>query len=522
MRPLSSLHRLAERARRGRRRPDSRKSRPSLSLESLEARTLLTGTWTQLTNAIPSGDGAGTMILLSNGSVLAQGGSDSESKNWYELTPNSTGSYVNGTWTTLASSNVGRLFYASDVLPDGDVYVAGGKDATDKDNSISGEIYNPVANTWTSIANYPESVLADGISETLPGGTILQGSPYTGNLHIYDPSTNTWSNGPTLPNSDQSSEEGWVKLPDGSTLQYELQGTKPQTGNRLVLGATEAQDQWVSAGSVPVALGSNGGNPGIVDELGPGLLLPTGKVFWVGASGHTAIYTPPSGSNTTGTWTQGPDILDNNGKLLGGFDAPGAVEPNGDVLFAAGPIDGVHNSPPTTIFEYDPTANTITEVTASGPNLSHQVFVSRMLVLPSGQILFSNGYDNNLSVYNPAGSPSASWAPTITGISGAGSGTFLLTGTQLNGLDEGAAYGDDAQMASNYPIVQLTAPNGTVTFAGRSTGAANGWPRVAPPSPPSSRCRARMARVSTRCPSSPTGSRPGPSCSWSARRAATR
>ena len=31
-----------------------------------------------------------------------------------------------------------------------------------------------------------------------------------------------------------------------------------------------------------------------------------------------------------------------------------------------------------------------------------------------------------------------------------------LTGTQLNGLDEGAEYGDDNQMAENYPIVQVT------------------------------------------------------------------
>ena len=35
--------------------------------------------------------------------------------------------------------------------------------------------------------------------------------------------------------------------------------------------------------------------------------------------------------------------------------------------------------------------------------------------------------------------------------------TYTLRGTQLNGLNEGASYGDDAQMASNYPLVQLTA-----------------------------------------------------------------
>jgi hypothetical protein len=40
-----------------------------------------------------------------------------------------------------------------------------------------------------------------------------------------------------------------------------------------------------------------------------------------------------------------------------------------------------------------------------------------------------------------------------------------LTGTQLNGVSEGANYGDDNQSASNYPIVQLTDLNGNVSYA---------------------------------------------------------
>src|SRR5262249_50661730 len=31
-----------------------------------------------------------------------------------------------------------------------------------------------------------------------------------------------------------------------------------------------------------------------------------------------------------------------------------------------------------------------------------------------------------------------------------------LTGTQLNGISEGASFGDDAEMSTNFPIVQLT------------------------------------------------------------------
>ena len=43
---------------------------------------------------------------------------------------------------------------------------------------------------------------------------------------------------------------------------------------------------------------------------------------------------------------------------------------------------------------------------------------------------------------------------------------YSLQGTQLNGLSQGAAYGDDAQMATNYPLVRITnLATGHVFFA---------------------------------------------------------
>jgi hypothetical protein len=42
------------------------------TVEQLETRTLLTGTWTTLSNLAPSN--TGTMMLLSDGSVMVQGG----------------------------------------------------------------------------------------------------------------------------------------------------------------------------------------------------------------------------------------------------------------------------------------------------------------------------------------------------------------------------------------------------------------------------------------------------------------
>jgi hypothetical protein len=200
-------------------------------------------------------------------------------------------------------------------------------------------------------------------------------------------------------------------------------------------------------------------------ELGPPFLRPDGRVFYIGATSDTALYTPPAlAGNATGTWAAGPTIP----LGLGANDAPGAVLPNGHVLFAAsatpgfGPGSNTINPVPvgTSLFEYDPASNTINAVTNLPANLRASLsgvaaFVTRMLVLPSGQLLISDSTGQPY-LYTPAGGPDPSWRPAVDDIKDDGDGSFTLTGTQLNGLSEGAAYGDDAQMATNYPIIRLT------------------------------------------------------------------
>src|SRR5205085_8576732 len=84
------------------------------AMELLEARRLLSGTWTLLTRAAPGS--LGTMMLLPDGTVMAQ--INGTSADWARLTPDSTGSYSNGIWTRLASMQYTRLYDASQVLQD--------------------------------------------------------------------------------------------------------------------------------------------------------------------------------------------------------------------------------------------------------------------------------------------------------------------------------------------------------------------------------------------------------------------
>jgi len=80
-----------------------------------------------------------------------------------------------------------------------------------------------------------------------------------------------------------------------------------------------------------------------------------------------------------------------------------------------------------------------------------------MLVLPTGQILLTD-FSSDIEIYTPNGKHHPSWAPAIHEsplIVKPGS-TYKISGEQFNGVSQGASYGDDAQMNTNYPLVRFT------------------------------------------------------------------
>jgi len=85
-------------------------------------------------------------------------------------------------------------------------------------------------------------------------------------------------------------------------------------------------------------------------------------------------------------------------------------------------------------------------------------FAGNMLALPTGQILFTDG-SSDVELYTSTGSPCAGCAPNITSVDSTlarSSVNNVIRGTQFNGLSQGGAYGDDAQAATNYPLVRIT------------------------------------------------------------------
>jgi hypothetical protein len=426
-----------------------------LHLEQLEARELLTGSWTGLTNLAP--DNIGTMMLLSDGTVMAQNAGAAANQNrWYRLTPSSSGSYINGTWSTLASMSTQRLYYGSNILQDGRVFLVGGEysgPALPRTDTNTGEIYNPLTNSWSAIQNFPQHNFGDDPTEVLPDGRVLGGFESGPQTYIYNPATNTWTTTPANKlRNDQSDEEAWVKLPDNSILSYDV-WSSIATGTGHAQRYVPSSNTWVDAGTLPALLSTNA----VGDEMGPGFLLPDGRVFYLGGNGNTAYYTP-----STNSWVAGPAIPGGRGA----DDAPGAMLLNGNILFAA---DTPLFNGPTHVYEFTPGSGgggTYADVTPSisGLSTSGPSFTDRMLVLPTGQVLYTTG-GNKLGIWTPNGSLSASLAPAVSTISGAGT-TLSLTGTQLNGISEGASYGDDAEMSSNYPIVRYRPVTGSnVSYA---------------------------------------------------------
>ena len=113
-------------------------------------------------------------------------------------------------------------------------------------------------------------------------------------------------------------------------------------------------------------------------------------------------------------------------------------------------------STPTHYFEYT-LANKIQQISNDAPgSAALSSYMINFLVLPTGQILKTDNR-HGIHVYTPGGLSRAAWAPVITFIPSTllrGSGNLVL-GTQLNGLSEAGAYGDDQQSSTNYPLVRL-------------------------------------------------------------------
>jgi hypothetical protein len=439
--------------------------------------------WTSLVNPPPFGT-PGTMLLESDGSVLVHNEPDNNTTGgtnaWWKLTPDASGNYADGTWSQIASMPAAYtpLYFASAILPDGRMIVEGGEYIGE--NAVwsdEGAIYNPVSNSWASVApprgwtnmgDAASDVLADGtFMLQQPCNTCLNNPDLTVDDALLNAKNLTWHVIPATGKTDPNDEEGWTLEPNGQLLTLDVWGL----GNTELFNPRD--DHWSFAGATAAGGSPVDPFPGV--EIGPQVEMPGGNTFVVGAG--TSAEEPPTPCTDdqesptalytykTGTWSAGPAIPTIDNQEYGSTDGPGSVLPDGDVLFD---VSACLYGTPTHFFVYDPSANTLTQI-PDAPNAQNDTsYQTRMLALPNGQILYNDG-SSQMEVYTAGGTANPAWAPSITSLSnttlGRG-GTYSLSGKQLAGLDPGATYGDDVQDNTNFPLVRITNDaTGVVTYA---------------------------------------------------------
>jgi len=149
--------------------------------------------WTPLAN-LPPGGSVINLLLLSDGTVLAQSGDDGW--HWFKLTPDAHGSYVNGSWTTTAPMSFPRIYFSTNILQGGRVWLLGGEYTGayfDANIAPSGEICDPVKDTWSPIAPYPNEVGGCGHRNVTSDVQLTAGSPVVTGIYSTDRITPAWT-----------------------------------------------------------------------------------------------------------------------------------------------------------------------------------------------------------------------------------------------------------------------------------------------------------------------------------------
>lgn len=279
--------------------------------------------------------------------------------------------------------------------------------------------------------------MGDSPSAVLPNGTFIVGQKLTTAVAQLNPATLTWKNLVSSGKNHYNAEEGWTLMPDGTVLTADVKTAPHSETYNPVTG------KWTSDGSTIVDLHSPtdiigclpypGGCYYPPGEIGPQILRPDGTVFVAGSTpkgqnhGHTAVYHP-----TLNQWVVGPD-----------FPVGDDAGDSSAVLLTSGKVLVLGNS--GRLYEFD------------GTNLKPTLsFVGApVLILPTGQALLEG---NTVAVYNALGSYQSTWRPVITqhpatvthGM------TYTISGKQFNGLSQAAAFGDEFETATNYPLVRIT------------------------------------------------------------------
>jgi WD40 repeat protein len=294
------------------------------ALPSPELYNPATGTWA-VTGQMNTPRIDATATLLQNGQVLAAGGSGGGSN---ALSSAELYNPATGTWSVTGSMNQGRSGLngagpSATLLPDGQVLIAGGEDAS-FNLLASAELYNPATGKFTPTGSMTTARVGQSATLLNNGQVLMAGGSNATTAELYNPATGKFTaTGNML--SAHGTATGTL-LPDGDVL---------VTGRATDFAELyhPATGQWSNASA---------GLPTCIFTMECRLfstttLLPTGNVLLAG--GLVGLVSNPQTTPTamlyhpaTNTWTA-------TGTMTTGRENQTAtLLPDGQVLMAGGTL----------------------------------------------------------------------------------------------------------------------------------------------------------------------------------------
>jgi N-acetylneuraminic acid mutarotase len=215
-----------------------------------------TGSWTTKTPMPTPMSGFGIAVVENK--IYVIGG---DSGNW---TAGVTLTNVNqvydpaiDTWETRTSMPTKRLGLSASVV-DGKIYLIGGRIGEPTYAGVSAtEVYDPSTDTWTTVDSIPTPVSSH--ASAVVGNKIYIMGGYTRNTggvnlnQIYDPETDTWSSGASLPTGVDGAAAGVTAGTTSTQRIFVIGGKRGIDAVNLNQVYDPKTDTWVSGPTMPTA-----------------------------------------------------------------------------------------------------------------------------------------------------------------------------------------------------------------------------------------------------------------------------
>jgi N-acetylneuraminic acid mutarotase len=273
----------------------------------------------------------GLAVVQLNGLIYAIGGQGTSGVvNTLEVFNPAT-----NTWTTKSSMPTARTDLAA-VVVNGEIYAIGGGNFTMVNGTLAAvEMYDPPTDTWTTKAPLPTAryalgaAVVNGQIYAIAGDVFINsavGSLPSTVVEIYNPTTNTWSTGPSLVGTGSGPGIAGVAAPVANGSIYAIGG---YGGGSLPNGTLEifnsVSNTWSIGTSRPTSTSGADVSADVV----------SGNIYSVDSAGTVEVY-----NTATSAWTTAAPLPTITGNV--GLTGPGVVALNGFIYaFGSQTVSGV-------------------------------------------------------------------------------------------------------------------------------------------------------------------------------------